>query len=102
MVVNNQGKIVSLNRKFISIWKLPQDLVKKRCQWQVFQFIAEQLNNPQSFLIDIKNVHGQIGLKIKDQVLLRDGRSLLYLTECQYLEEKIVGRIWKFWETISN
>jgi PAS domain-containing protein len=96
MVVNNEGKIVSLNPRFISIWKLPQHVVQARCEWQLFQFIAEQLENPQSFLIDIRNVHEQMNLEIQSSLKLKDGRTFLHLMKSQRLEQKIVGRIYRF------
>ena len=97
MVVNNQGTIVSLNRRFISIWKLTECVVTARCERQVFQFIAEHLENPQSFLIDMRNVHEQMELEVKEQLELKNGRSFMHLTKPQWLEKTVIGRIHLFW-----
>lgn len=99
MVVNNDRKIVSLNQKFISIWKLPQHVVQTGEERQVFQFIVEQLENPQSFLIDTRNFHEQRSLEIQDQIKLKNGRACSYLITPQWLEKKVVGRIWRFWQS---
>ncbi len=96
MVVNNEGKIVSLNQKFILIWKLPECVVTARCERQVFQFIAEQLENPQSFLINITNFREQMKPEIKELVKLKDGRTFSHKMKPQWLEKKVVGRIYRF------
>jgi hypothetical protein len=96
MVVDNQGKIGSLNPKFISIWKLPQHVVQTGEERQVFQFIAEQLSNPQSFLIDTRNVHEHRSLEIQDLVKLKDGRFFSHISIPQWLEKTVVGRIYQF------
>jgi PAS domain-containing protein len=96
MVVNNEGKIFSLNQRFISIWKLPQHVVEARCEWQLFQFIAEELENPQSFLIDIRNVRSQRSLEIQELVELKDGRFFSHISIPQWFEKTVVGRIYQF------
>ena len=96
MVVNNQGKIVSLNQKFISIWKLPEYIVTARCERQVFWFIAEQLSEPHNFLVNIKNIKEQRSLETQGIVKLKDGRSFSHLIKPQWLEKTVVGRIYRF------
>jgi hypothetical protein len=102
MVVNNDRKIVSLNQKFISMWKLPQHVIQTCEERQVFKFITEQLSNPQSFLVNRRNVNEQRSLEIRELVKLKDGRTIVHLMKPQWLEKIVVGRIWRFWEIISN
>lgn len=97
MVVNNQGKIVSLNQKFISIWKLPQSVVTARCERQVFQFVAKQLENPHDFLVNIGKIHEQMDLEIQDLVESEDGRYFSHLIKPQWSEKRVIGRIYQFW-----
>lgn len=98
MVVNNQGRVVSFNPQFISIWKLTPYVVTARCERQVFQFIAKQLENPQGFLINIRNFHEQVEEveEVKEQVKLRDGRSFLQKMKPQWFENTVVGKIYQF------
>jgi hypothetical protein len=96
MVVNNDRKIVSLNQKFISLWKLPQHVVQTGEERQVFQFIVEQLENPQSLLIDTRNVNEHRSLEIQDLVKLKDGRFFLHISFPQWLEKTVVGRVYRF------
>lgn len=96
MVVNNEGKIVSLNQKLILIWKLPQHVVEARCERQVFQFISEQLKKPQSFLRDVRNVREQMELEIQNLVERKDGITFSHLIKPQWLDKKVVGRIYRF------
>ena len=96
MVVNNQGTIVSLNRRFISIWELPQSVVTARCERQVFRFIAKQLSKPHDFLFDIRNDREQRLLEIQEIVKLKDGRCFSHKMKLQWLEKILVGRVHLF------
>jgi hypothetical protein len=96
MVVNNERNIVSLNQKFISIWKLPQHVIQTGEERQVFQFITEQLSNPQSFLVNRRNVNEQRSLEIRELVKLKDGRFFSHTSFPQWSEKTVVGRVYRF------
>ena len=102
MVVNNKGKIVSFNHKFILIWKLPQHIVKARCESQVLQIIAEQLENPIDFLVNIGKIHKQVDTEIQTQVKLKDGRAFSHLIKLQWSDRKVVGRVCQFNPLMSS
>ena len=96
MVVNNQSQVVVLNRKFISMWNLTECVVIAQCERQVSWFIANQLKNPKSFLSDIENIKEQRTLETQRIVKLKDGRSFLHIMKPQWLEETVVGRVYRF------
>lgn len=97
-VVDNNRKIVSLNRKLISMWSLPQQIVSSQNDWQVVKFISKRCENSANFLIDIRKIYKQPDLDIKDSIKLKDGRIFERITKPQWSEGKIVGRIWMFRE----
>ena len=97
-VVDNKRKIVSLNRKLISMWSLPQQIVTSQNDWQVVKFISKRCENSANFLIDVRKIYEQIDLEVHDSIKLKDGRIFEYITTPQWLEGKIVGRIWRFCE----
>ncbi len=97
-VVDNKRKIVSLNRKLISMWSLPQQIVSSQNDWQVVKFISLKCENSANFLIDVRKIYEQINLEVHDSIKLKDGLIFEYITSPQWLEGKIVGRIWMFQE----
>ena len=96
MVVNNEGKIASLNQKFVSMWKLTECVVTARCERQIWRFIAEQLSNPYDFLVNIRNIKEQRSLFIQDLVELQDGRCFSHIMKPQWSEKIVIGRIYQF------
>ncbi len=97
-VVNSSRKIVSLNRKLISMWSFPQRIVSSQNDWQALQFISLKCENSENFLIDIRKIYDRLDLEIKDSIKLKDGRIFERITKPQWSEGKIVGRIWMFRE----
>ena len=96
MTVTNQGKIFSLNKRFISIWKLPKSIVTARCERQAWRFIAEQLSDPDDFLANIRNIKKQGTLEIQQIVKLEKGGSYLHTMESQWSGKTVVARTHQF------
>jgi len=94
MVVSSLGKIVSLNQKFISLWNLPEHLIDERSEKQVMKFIAEQLSNPENFLVNLQNHQKYKVLEMKKIVQLKDGRILSHIMKPQWSNTMVVGRIY--------
>ena len=96
MTVTNQGKIFSLNGRFVSIWKLPESIVKAQCERQAWRFIAEQLSDPDDFLANIRNIKKQGTLEIQQIVKLEKGGSYLHTMESQWSGKTVVARTHQF------
>ena len=96
LVVDLKGKIVSLNRRFISMWNLSEETVSFQDDWQAIKLVSTQFENPVSFLKEARKIYEQVDLKIHDSIKLKDGRIFERITKPQLLNGVIVGRIWKF------
>lgn len=94
--IDNRRKIGSINKEFFLMWNLTESVVTPWCWQQVLRFIIEQLENPQSLLIDIRNIKEQKTLETQGTVQLRDGRSFSYSSEPQWSKGRVVGRIYIF------
>ena len=101
LFVDSNRRIVSLNRKLIEMWGLPQSLIEEQDDRQAVKFISFQFEEPRSFLREVRKIYEQMDLGIHDLVFLKDGRIFERQTNPQRLEGKIVGRLWRFRE-ISN
>jgi len=98
LVVDNQRKMVSMNRKFIELWSLPKYLIMSQDDDQALEFVSEQFEEPKSFLKEVRELYLQPDLEIHDTIKLKDGRRFERHLQPQWLGDKNVGRIWGFCE----
>ncbi len=98
LVVDNNRKIVSLNRKFIDIWGLPSQIVREQDEKLALEFAYSQVKNPHIFIKEIQEIYIHIESEISDIIKFKDGRLFKRTSQPQYLKDKIVGRIWTFRE----
>src|ERR1051325_5350749 len=54
LAVDLAGHIVSLNRKFAELWRLPDSILETRDAAQAIAFVLEQLADPQGFLNKVR------------------------------------------------
>ena len=88
--------MVSLNRKFISMWNLSRAIVSSRSDRQAIELVSKQFEDPASFFRETSRIYEQIDLEICDLIKLKDGQVFKRMTKPQWLGEQIVGRIWEF------
>ncbi|WP_158516776.1 hypothetical protein [Scytonema hofmannii] len=101
LVVDSNRRMVSLNRKFIEMWCLPQHIIVSQDEEQALELASLLVEDTKSFLNNVEEIYTQpTVLEIYDTIKLRDGRMFERHSLPQYLEEKCVGRIWKFREII--
>ena len=96
LVVDFEGKITSLNKRFISMWNLSQEIVSLQNDWQAIELVSTQFENPALFLKEVKKIYEQIDLEIHDSIELKDSRIFERITKPQWSNGVIIGRIWKF------
>lgn len=102
LVVDNNRRMVSLNRKFIEMWCIPKHIIVAQDEEQALEFASFVVEDAESFLNSVKKIYMDMELEISDTIKLRDGRIIERHSLPQYLEEKCVGRIWEFREMISR
>ena len=100
LVVNNQGRMIGLNRKFISMWALSQEIVRSQSERQAIELVSKQFEDPIAFFREMKEIYQQKDSSICDSIELKNGRVFERMTEPQWLGGQIVGRIWQFRQII--
>jgi PAS domain S-box-containing protein len=96
LAVDTQGNIVSYNRKFLDMWKISDELLSLPNLQERIAILAQELNDPEAFLHQVKQVYAQPNLEINDFVELKDKRILERYSLPQRIGETIVGRVWNF------
>ncbi len=97
LVVDKQGKIVTYNRRFIELWKIPPALVEARLDEPVLQTVTAQTTNPEEFLAQVRHLYEHPEETSRDRIELKDGRVFERNTRSLYdTARNHLGRIWFF------
>gem|GEM_PF-850339 len=96
LVVNSEREIVTYNQKFVEMWSVPESLLRSNSDEAVLQFVAEQLNNPDTFLSKARELYKDHEAKSDDVLEFKDGRVFERHSEPQRIKGKSVGRAWGF------
>jgi len=96
LVVDLGGRIVSFNRRFADLWRIPQVLIEAGDEAKLLDFVRVKLVDPDAYLNKVKALYGMPDAESFDHVELKDGRALERVSKPQRLGERIVGRVWSF------
>ncbi|MFN6462995.1 MAG: scytonemin biosynthesis sensor histidine kinase [Nostoc sp. DedVER02] len=102
VAVNSEGDILSLNQRFVDMWQIPESLIlSKKCP-RCKAFFESQLKDPQAFSRLIWEVSSQSDFESYDILELNDGRVFAHYSKPQWLEGKIIGRVWSIWDITES
>ncbi|MEO6352106.1 MAG: ATP-binding protein [Burkholderiaceae bacterium] len=94
LVIDGQGNIASMNRLLSKMWGIPNDLLLKRNDAAILDFIAARVletDTCRARLQEIVDSH-----ETEDLFRLRDGRFFECTSRPQYLGERIIGRVFGY------
>ncbi|MBN2487863.1 MAG: PAS domain S-box protein, partial [Methanosarcinaceae archaeon] len=97
IVVGEEGKIISFNRRFVEMWNTPPKVIESRFVKHVFQSIRSKLADPIGFFERVEYLNAHRGEKSRYEIVLKDGRTIdRYSAPMIGLDEKYYGRVWYF------
>src|SRR5438445_11721813 len=100
LVVDLDGKIVSHNRRFEEIWKLPATFIAANNdaagRRRLIQHVQDQLINPQLFVDGIQERYAEPESDSFDMLTFKDGWILERYSIPLRLNGRSVGRVWSF------
>ena len=95
LAIDEAGRIISWNAKFLELWLIPTDLIDQRDAQKIRARIARQLKGPEEYLNRIAEIEAS-GEKSADVLELQDGRRIERYSEPIAIEGTGLGRVWSF------
>ena len=97
LVVDENANIISYNQRFIELWQLPAEMVKRRIDKPVLEWNTRQVQDPEAFLARVKYLYEHKSEKSHEELSLKDGRIIDRYSAPMIGEDgKYYGRIWYF------
>ncbi len=96
LVVDNLGKVVNFNQKWLQMWSIPAELHNCRDDERLLAAILPQLVDPDAFLERVQQLYKQPIQESNDLIYFKDGRVFERYSRPQRIGEEITGRVWSF------
>ena len=96
LVIDNEGEIAAFNKKFLSLWRIPESLTAQRDDKILLDYVLSQLKDPEGFIEKVKQLYSQPEAESFDVLEFRDGRVFERFSQPQRLGNDITGRVWNF------
>ncbi|MFZ4535439.1 response regulator [Propionivibrio sp.] len=94
LVINWQGRIASMNRLFSSMWQIPEELLLTQDDAAILDYIIAQVEDGVVCRSRLREI---VDAQDTDDVFkLKDGRVFECKSLPQYLDERIIGRVFGF------
>jgi PAS domain S-box-containing protein len=96
LVVDEDGRIVSYNRRFAGMWNLPEGVVLSRDDPVALAFVLDQLKDPGGFVTRTMEMFAEPGRESFDVLEFKDGRVYERYSPPLPGGARPFGRVWSF------
>ena len=95
-MVDTAGKIATFNRKFLDMWRIPEEVVASRDDDRAISFVWSNSNFRQRFLAKVRELYAFPGKESSDVLGFKDGRVFERYSMPMRIRGAILGRVWSF------
>jgi PAS domain S-box-containing protein len=97
LVTDENGEIISFNRRFVEIWCIPPGVAESKSDEQVLQSVMAKLADPGEFVGKLEQLHEARDETSRDEIALKDGRTFdRYSAPMLGAAGQYLGRVWYF------
>ena len=95
LAVDNKGKAIQANQRFIELWRIPQSIMERRDDQALLDFVLNQLINPAAFLSKVRSLYDSDAEDL-DTLAFKDGRVFERYSAPMIMNGIRTGRVWSF------
>ncbi len=97
LVVDEHNQVLSHNHRFAEMWRVPEAILHNPTDSALLSFVAAQLQDPPTFVAQVRAIYGERHLTSRQTILLADGRIFdRYTAPLTDDKQRYLGRIWFF------
>ena len=96
LVVDKDGHVSSFNKKFLSMWRIPESIAAMGDDDKLLAFVLDQLKDPEGFMQKIRYLYSHPDAESSDVLEFTDGRTFERYSQPQKMMDGIIGRVWSF------
>ncbi|HSA01500.1 MAG TPA: ATP-binding protein, partial [Candidatus Paceibacterota bacterium] len=97
LVVDENAQILSYNRRFVEMWRVPEELMAELKDEPVLKYVADQTADAEAFLRRVRDLYEHRDETGQDELTLADGRIIdRYSAPLFGAESRYYGRAWYF------
>ena len=102
LVVDMDGRIVRMNRKFVDLWRIPEDILTKRNDARALAFVLKHLEDPQEFTRKQHELNANPEAQSFDTLRFKDRRVFERYSVPHRVNGVVTGRVWIFRDVTSR
>ncbi len=91
--IDLQAKVINLNRRFVAMWGLPDELVVTRDEVVMMGHVLQNLQDPEGFAAVLEYIKTNPEAESEDGLQLKDGRHFICVSKPEYLRDRLIGRV---------
>jgi len=95
--VDAQGKVITMNQRFIDLWRIPADIAASGSDDQLIASVLDRLVDPDSFMAKVRYLYENRRETSEDEITLIDGRVFeRHSAPMLGPDGEYFGRVWMF------
>ncbi len=102
LVADLDGRVVSRNRRFLEMWRLPDDAENIVEAGELRRLVLHQLVDSAAFSARIDWLYSKPEEQGRDLIHLLDGRIYERTSQPHRLGDKVIGRVWTYHDVTEN